>query len=442
MQAAIVSIGTELTRGELINGNAAWLSERLTALGLEVIEHAVVADDSARIGATLARFAREVKLVVCTGGLGPTSDDLTAQAAALLLGIPLERHAATMERIEARYRRLARVMPEPNRKQADLPRGARVLDNDAGTAPGFVLQLEAPPRNAGAVQLVERAQCWFFPGVPSEMHHLFERYLVPEIAPQITRTSHQVHIRTFGLRESEVSERLAEIDLGGPLHHPDVVIGYRARIAEIEVKVLAHAADERAAIAVAERVATQVRERLGVHAYGGRDDNFPAHVGSSLRARGLKVAVAESCTGGLIGKLLTDPPGSSDYFLLDAVTYANSAKRALLGVPAELLERHGAVSGEVASAMAEGVLERAGADLAVATTGVAGPGGGTVDKPVGTVWLALAQRGGKTLAERRQLSGDRDRVRTLTAYAALELLERAARAALDLASAPAVEPKR
>jgi nicotinamide-nucleotide amidase len=429
MQAAILSIGTELTRGELINGNAAWLSERLTALGLEVIEHAVVADDSARIGATLARFAREVKLVVCTGGLGPTSDDLTAQAAALLLGIPLERHAPTMERIEARYRRLGRAMPEPNRKQADLPRAARVLDNDAGTAPGFVLQ-------------IERAQCWFFPGVPSEMQHLFERYLTPEMAPQIARTSHQVHIRTFGLRESEVAERLAEIDLGGALHHPDVVIGYRARIAEIEVKVLARAADERAAIALAERVAAQVRERLGIHAYGGRDDNFPAHVGASLRARGLKVAVAESCTGGLIGKLLTDPAGSSDYFVLDAVTYANRAKRDLLGVPADLLERHGAVSGEVASAMAEGALERAGADLAVATTGVAGPGGGTADKPVGTVWLALAQRGGKTLAERRQLSGDRDRVRTLTAYAALELLERAARAALDLTSAPAVEPKR
>jgi nicotinamide-nucleotide amidase len=304
-----------------------------------------------------------------------------------------------------------------------------VLDNDAGTAPGFVLQ-------------IERAQCWFFPGVPTEMRHLFDRYLAPEIAPQVTRTSHQVHIRTFGLRESEVAERLTEIDLGGALHSPGVIIGYRARIGEIEVKVLAHAVDEPAAIALAERVAAQVRERLGAYAYGGRDDAFPTYVGRMLRAAGLKVAVAESCTGGLIGKLLTDPAGSSDYFLLDAVTYANSAKRNVLGVPVELLERHGAVSGEVASAMAEGALERAGADLAVATTGVAGPGGGTADKPVGTVWLALAQRGQKTLAERRQLSGDRERVRTLTAYAALELLERAARAALDLASAPAVEPKR
>jgi nicotinamide-nucleotide amidase len=308
-----------------------------------------------------------------------------------------------------------------------------VLDNDVGTAPGFVLT-------------VDRAQVWFFPGVPSEMRHLFERHLAPEVGPQIQRTSHQIHIRTFGLRESEVAQRLIEIDLGGARHHPDVTIGYRARLGEVEVKVLARAADEPTAIALAERVAAEARERLGAHAYGGHDDTFPAHLGRLLLARKLKIAIAESCTGGLIGKLLTDAPGSSAYMLLDAVTYANSAKRDVLGVPAELIERHGAVSDEVASAMAEGALARAGADLAVATTGVAGPGGGSDDKPVGTVWIALARRGGKTVAERRQLSGDRDRIRTLTANAALELLARAVQGessgALDLTNAPDVQPDR
>src|SRR5262245_37777028 len=161
MLAAVVSIGTELTRGELANGNAAWLSERLTALGIDVIEHAVVADDSARIGATLARFGREVKLIVTTGGLGPTSDDVTAQAVADLLAVPLERHEPSLERIRARYRKLGREMPAPNEKQADLPRGARVLDNDEGTAPGFAIQ-------------IGDARCYFFPGVPREMRHLFE----------------------------------------------------------------------------------------------------------------------------------------------------------------------------------------------------------------------------------------------------------------------------
>jgi len=436
MQAAIVSIGTELTRGELVNGNAAWLSEQLTALGFDVIEHAVVADDSSRIGATLARFGREVKLVVVTGGLGPTSDDLTAQAAAELVGVPLERHAHSLERIRARYARLGRAMPAPNLKQADLPRGARVLDNDAGTAPGFVLQ-------------VGSASCWFLPGVPVEMRHLFERYLAPELGPTLQRTSHQVHIRSFGLRESEVAERLTDIDVGGAHHDPDVTIGYRAHFPEIEVKVLARGGDEAAARARSERVANEVRARLGRYAYGGREDTFASHVGKLLLARKLTVAVAESCTGGLIGKLLTDMPGSSRYFLLDAVSYANSAKRELLGVPAELLERHGAVSAEVATAMAEGALARSGSDLAVATTGVAGPGGGTAERPVGTVWLALARRGGKTLAERRQLPGDRDRVRTLTAYAALELLGRATsdeglgeHGTLDAANAADVQPTR
>jgi nicotinamide-nucleotide amidase len=415
MRAAVLNIGTELTRGELINGNAAWLSDRLTALGIEVIEHAVVADDSERIGATLARFGREVKLVVCTGGLGPTSDDLTAQAVAALLALPLDRHEPTLERIRERYRRIGRDMPAPNTKQADLPRGARVLDNDEGTAPGFALQ-------------IGDARCFFFPGVPREMRHLFERYLVPELTPELRRTSHQVHIRTFGLRESEVAERLADIDLGGPRHREGVTIGYRPHFPDIEVKVLARASDEAAARALAEEVAGQVRTRLVPHAYGGRDDSYAAYVGGLLKARGLKLAVAESCTGGLIGKLLTDAPGSSDFMLLDVVAYANDAKRALLGVPAAALEQHGAVSAEIAAAMAEGVLGGAGADLAVATTGIAGPGGGSADKPVGTVWFGIAQRGEKTQTERRVLQGNRERIRTLAAYVALKLVADAVQA--------------
>jgi nicotinamide-nucleotide amidase len=427
MKAAILATGTELTRGELVNANAAWLSERLTALGLEVVEHAVVPDDSARIGATLARFGREVKLVVSTGGLGPTSDDLTAQAVANLLQVPLQRHEPTLERIRSRYAKLGVTMPPPNVKQADLPQGARVLDNDEGTAPGFMLEIGG-------------ARSYFFPGVPREMRHLFERYLAPEIAPLVPRTSYQLHLRSFGLRESEVAERLSDIDVGGPLQRAGITLGYRAHFPEIEVKVLATADDEASAKTLAAEVAAQVQERLAPYAYGGRDDSYPAHVGRLLRARSLKLALAESCTGGLIGKLLTDVPGSSEYVLLDAVTYANSAKRDLLGVGAALLERCGAVSAEVAAAMAEGVLQRAGADLAVATTGIAGPGGGSADKPVGTVWLALARRGEKTLTERRQAPGDRDRVRTLTAYLALQLVARAAASWPAANTAPSVLP--
>jgi nicotinamide-nucleotide amidase len=415
MRAAILSIGTELTRGELVNGNGAWLSERLTALGFEVVEHAVVPDDSERIAATLARFGREVKLVVSTGGLGPTSDDLTAAAVAAQLGVPLERHEASFERIRERYRRAGLEMPAPNAKQADLPRGARALDNDEGTAPGFAIAIEG-------------ARSYFFPGVPREMRHLFERYLVPDFTRELRRTSHQVHLRLFGLRESEVAARLADIDEGGSKQRPGVVLGYRATMPEIEVKVLARAEDEALARALAEDVASEVRARLAPYVYGGRDDSYPAYVGGLLRQRGWKLALAESCTGGLAGKLLTDAPGSSDYLVLDVVAYANRAKRDLLGVPADVLERHGAVSSETAAAMAEGVLDRSSADLAVATTGIAGPGGGSADKPVGTVWFALARRGGKTQTERRLLQGDRARVRILAAYRALQLVAEAAAA--------------
>jgi nicotinamide-nucleotide amidase len=409
MRAAILATGTELTRGELINSNAAWLSERLTELGFEVIEHAVVPDDSEKIASTLARFGREVKLVVCTGGLGPTSDDLTAAVVADVIGAKLVRHAGTLARIEERYRKAGVPMPAINAKQADVPEGARVLDNGVGTAPGFAVR-------------IGEAESYFLPGPPVEMKHLFETYLVPDLAHRVQRTTHQVHIRVQGMPESAVATALAAIDKGGASARPGVTIGYRAHFPEIEVKVHARASDEASASKLAHEVAAQVRALLGKPAYGGRSDSYPLYVAKLLTEKKKKLALAESCTGGLVGKLLTDPAGSSAYFVLDAVVYANTAKRGVLGVPGELIDKHGAVSTEVAAAMAEGALEKGGTDLAVAITGVAGPTGGTPDKPIGTVCFALAQRGKKTFAERRQVPGERDFVRTLSAYHALSLI--------------------
>lgn len=409
MRAALLATGTELTRGELINSNAAWLSERLTELGFEVIEHAAVPDDSEQIASTLARFGREVKLVVCTGGLGPTSDDLTAAVAAQVLGVPLVRHAGTLERIEARYQKAGVAMPAINAKQADVPEGARVLDNNVGTAPGFAVR-------------IGQAESYFLPGPPVEMRHLFETYLVPDLAHRVQRVTHQVHIRVYGQPESAVAMKLASIDKGGADARPGVTIGYRAHFPEIEVKVHARSTDEASATALANEVAAQARALIGKYAYGGRHDSYPAYVAKLLTDAKKKLSLAESCTGGLVGRLLTDPPGSSAYFVFDAVVYSNSAKRNVLGVLGELIEKHGAVSTEVAAAMAEGALEKAGTDLAVAITGVAGPTGGTADKPVGTVCFALAQRGQKTVAERRQLQGSRERIRMLSAYVALSLI--------------------
>ena len=430
--AAVLSIGTELTRGELVNGNARWLGDRLVDLGFAVVEHTTVPDDAERIRGTLLRLARsrDVSIIVCTGGLGPTSDDLTTAVVADALGVALVRDAASLEKIEARYRSYGRVMPEMNKKQADFPAGARVLANGVGTAPGFSVQIEG-------------ALAFFMPGVPSEMEHIFETQIVPVlVSPEngfFVRRTPQTHIRTFGLFESAVAERLRDLDAGGARHHPDVTIGYRVTFPEVEVKVLAQGADELAARALAEDVAREVRARLKDVAFGGKGETYAQHVGQLLRASGLKVATAESCTGGLVGKLLTDQAGSSEYVLGGVISYANSLKTQLLGVSEALIEKHGAVSEEVARAMAEGALRETSADLAVAITGIAGPGGGSEHKPVGTVCFALAKRAGETRTFTERFPGTRDFVRTISAYFALRLFAGAASEKLDVQKATRVQ---
>jgi len=409
MTAAVLSIGTELTRGELVNSNAAWLGEQLTALGFEVIEHATVDDDIDRIVEVVRRLSSQCRIIISTGGLGPTTDDLTTEAVAKALGKPLVRDEASLERIQRFFTSFGRTMSPSNVKQADFPEGASVLQNDVGTAPGFSVRLGD-------------AQLFFTPGVPREMKHLWEERIVPRIATLADRTSAQLHLRTFGLPESQLGDLLAGIEG----QFPGVTIGYRASMPEIEVKVLARAKDAQAAEALAEKAAAVVRMRLGDIVFGDRESSFPGAVGRTLRDRGLTLAVAESCTGGLVGEMLTSVPGSSEYLLLDAVVYSNSMKTSVLGVSEETLRGYGAVSEEAATAMVEGVLRISNADIGVAITGIAGPGGGSDEKPVGTVWLAVGSRGGARVARRFHLGGDRGRIRTLSAYFALRMVQRLA----------------
>jgi nicotinamide-nucleotide amidase len=409
MTAAILSIGTELTRGEITNTNASWLAAELVGLGFEVVEHCTVDDDRARIIDAMKRLAATVDVIVATGGLGPTTDDLTADAAAQALGVGLVRDEASLERIRQRWAASGRIMPVSNEKQADFPAGADVIPNPVGTAPGFAVPLG-------------RARFYFLPGVPTEMQHLFSETVVPEIARRANKTTHQVHLRTFGLAESQVGELLADVEPS----EPGITLGYRATFPEIEVKVHARAATAAEAEARAHAVAIKVRERLGDAVFGDESDTYPAAVGRILRDRGLKIAIAESCTGGLLGALVTGVPGSSDYLLLDAVTYSNASKQKLLHVNDDLLRAYGAVSGEVAQAMAEGALRLGDADLAVAVSGIAGPGGGSEEKPVGTVWFGLARREAETFVSTRRLPGDRRRIQHLASYFALRLLARAA----------------
>ncbi len=421
MTAAVLSIGTELTRGELVNSNAAWLAERLTALGFAVLEHATVDDHRGRVVDALHRLAGVAKVIVCTGGLGPTTDDLTTAAAAVAAGVELVRDEASLEAIRRRFAQFQREMPPSNEKQADFPAGAEILPNSDGTAPGFALSLAAPGGSAAEGAAV--ARFFFMPGVPGEMRRMFEERVVPQIADLAARDTHQVHIRTFGLTESQVGEKLAGLEEA----EPQVTLGYRAHFPEIEVKVHARGASAGEAETTARRVAGLVQERLGDVVYGDRDDTFPMAVGRALRDAGLTLALAESCTGGMVGAMVTSVPGLSDYLLLDAVTYSNAAKVSVLGVELETLRAYGAVSVEVATQMADGALLLANADLCVSVTGIAGPGGATPDKPVGTVCFALARKDQPTTTYERRLPGDRDRVRTLASYIALRLVMRAAR---------------
>jgi len=409
MTAAVLSIGTELTRGELTNTNAAWLGEELTKLGFDVTEHATVDDDLDRIVSLLRRFAQAHRVVIVTGGLGPTSDDLTTAAAAKAAGVALRRDESIVEGIRQKFKAFGRVMPESNAKQGDFPDGAQILANPVGTAPGFAMRLGD-------------ARLFFAPGVPREMKHMFEQSIVPAIAALAEPRTHQVHLRTFGMTESGVADALAGLED----EHPQLTLGYRAHFPEIEVKIHVRADSVAEAERLSHSIADEARAILGDAVFGGRNTTFPETVGKTLRDEGKTLAVAESCTGGRVGEMLTRVPGASDYLLLDAVVYANSAKEAVLGVSSELLRAHGAVSSEAATAMAEGALRVAGADIAVSITGVAGPGGGTENKPVGTVWFGLARKGEPTITMHRKLPWGRDRVQVLAAYIALELVRRAA----------------
>lgn len=405
MIAAVLCIGTELTRGELLNSNATWLAESLTRIGLEVTAIDCVDDDRGRIEACLRRLAGNHHIIVCTGGLGPTTDDITTECAAKVAGVGLVRDAASLARIEELMSRFGRTVAPSNAKQADFPAGARILPNPRGTAPGFRSMLGA-------------AAAYFMPGVPAEMKLMFDTEIAPDLEALVTEPRTQIVLRSFGLPESEVNDRLAGVEATY-----DVVIGYRASLPEIEVKVLARAATAADALAKARRAADEVKSRLGDHVYAEGFGSLPEHVGKLLAETGKTLAIAESCTGGLAVELVTRTPGSSQFFLGGAVTYANSAKTELLGVPAELIAKHGAVSAEVAQAMAEGIRRRLSADFGLAFTGIAGPDGGTAEKPVGLVHWAVATASG-VQAKQRVFIGGRLDIRRRAVFAGFDLIRR------------------
>ena len=408
MSAAILSIGTELTRGEIVNTNAAWLSEELTRLGLDVTAVETIPDDPLAIRRVLLRLGADHDVVVSTGGLGPTTDDITSECAANAMGVPLERDPASLEAIRTRMERFGRTVAASNAKQADFPRGATVLPNAQGTAPGFVVT-------------IGRARAFFMPGVPGEMKPMFASHVAPALSGLSRGGIHQVRLRTFGLPESTANDRLAGVEAAH-----GVIIGYRAHYPEIEVKVLARRGSQEEAERAARDGAEDVCARLGDVVYAEGDASLAETVGGMLRDRGLTIATAESCTGGLVAELLTDPAGASAWVRGAIVAYDNRVKMGCLGVPEATLAAHGAVSAEVARAMAEGARRALGADVALAITGIAGPTGGTAEKPIGLVYFAVSSVAG-TSDRRVVFPGARRQIRAVAAWSGLAMVRRVLR---------------
>lgn len=405
-QAWIISIGSELTLGQSVDTNAAWLAEQLAGQGIRCERHVTVPDELPTIREVLQQAADACDLIVVTGGLGPTDDDLTREALAVARGVELETDAACLEQIREFFARRGHAMPRRNEGQARIPRTGRAMANTCGTAPGIYVELKGTP-------------CYALPGVPFEMKTMFARDVLPELrAAAAGRVLRCRRLWCFGMHEAAIGERLR--DLMAPGRNP--AVGTTAELGVIGVRISASGDSAGEADALLDETETEVHARLGKVVFGRDSDSLASVVGAQLAARGETVSTAESCTGGLIAKLLTDVPGSSAYFLGGAVTYTNELKERMLGVPSELLSSLGAVSEPVARAMAQGARDKCGTTYGLAVTGIAGPTGATPDKPVGLVFFGLATPAGVTT---RELRFGSDAPRTV-------IRGRAARAALNL----------
>jgi len=409
-RAVILSSGDELTTGRTVDTNANFIAEKLVGAGLDVVAILVVGDYADRIAWAWREAMRQAPLIISTGGLGPTADDLTTEVVAQVTGRVLRRDEGVADRIRQMFAAMGRVMPENNLKQALFPEGATILANALGTAPGFRVDLDTEWGERHLIVL---------PGVPREMKPMLEDQVLPWL--QQARGGNDVYLshtfQTFGISESALDELVA-----GCVPPEEGRIAFRAAFPQISVRLTVHGPPQVAAQR-RDALAKQLRQRIGTYAYGEGDTSMEQVVGEMLKARGLTLAVAESCTGGLVGHRLTNIPGSSSYLLGDFVAYANSAKVSVLGVREETLERAGAVSEEVAAEMAAGARCIAGSDIGLSTTGIAGPDGGTKEKPVGTVCIALATAE-RTYVRRYQFWGTRDWVKLLTSQVALDWVRR------------------
>ncbi|MFA4874766.1 MAG: competence/damage-inducible protein A [bacterium] len=371
MKIEIITTGDEVMQGIIVDTNSAWIASRCAALGHEIVRHTSVGDDFDSIGDALKRAASSAECVIVTGGLGPTADDMTVEAAAKTFGAPLVRDESVISEIRAFFERVGRPMSKSNDKQALIPKGGAVLQNRVGTAPGIRVEL------AGAT-------FFFLPGVPKELYQIVDDSVMPWLRARALGAYADKVLRCFGMPEASIDEKLRGVELSGAR------LSFRVFFPEILLKLISRAGNEDEARSTVARAEAAIRERLGDVVYADGETTLAAVVGGMLKKRGMTLAVAESCTGGLIASLITDVSGASEWFERGAVTYSNRSKVEILGVPEETIREHGAVSKETAAAMADGIRRKSGATVGIGVTGIAGPDGGTAAKPVGTVHIAVA----------------------------------------------------
>ncbi|OFV85280.1 MAG: competence/damage-inducible protein A [Acidobacteria bacterium RIFCSPHIGHO2_02_FULL_67_57] len=408
MKAEIIAVGSELLTPFRQDTNSLYLTGELERLGIPVVQKTVVGDDRERLKAAFGDALQRAELVIGIGGLGPTEDDRTREAVAELLGRPLQRQEEIAARMEERFRARGRKMSPVNLRQAMVPDGAEWLANDHGTAPGLWLETD------------DKKIVLLLPGPPPELKPMFEGHCLPRLRARAPKHAfaHKV-LKTVGLAESELEERVAPIYR--QYTNPETTI--LAAPGQVEIHLRATGSDTAEALRRAEELAERLEQALGDYVFTRGPETLEQVVGLYLMMRGATLAVAESCTGGLVAERLTNVPGSSHYFVGGVVCYSEKLKAKLVGVSPALMRRRGEVSAEVAEALAKGVRRRAGAVLGLGVTGIAGPTGGTPDKPVGTVHLALADAH-RVKTEKHRFLGDRERVRWQASQAALELVRR------------------
>lgn len=411
MNAEIIAVGSEMLTAGRLDTNSLFITEHLNALGIEVTAKHVIGDDPNRLVTAIQRSLADSTIVFLSGGLGPTEDDLTRDAVARAIGCTMAMDPGILQAIEERFQRMSRQMPEINRRQAMILDGAEILSNDRGTAPGQWCEV-----NGNGTRFVV-----LLPGPPSELKSMFTRECLPrleKIAPKAA--IHTTVLRVTGISESQLDQTIAPLYVGVPQLETTVL----AHEGDLQVRFRAQCQTRDEAVELSERMADQAAELLGANVYSRDGKALEIVVGGRLTAAGATLTVAESATGGGLAQRITSVPGSSAYFAGGYVTYSRRMKTELLGVPAELLEQHGAVSKETAAAMAEGARRAAHADWAVSITGNAGPSTEGEEAPVGTVFIGIAGPDRTEVTHRLWPVNDRGRVRAFAAQAALDLLNR------------------